>query len=154
MQIDQIMMENILGLIAVTIVIFNSRRRALAFVILCFYGMYLTMDIAYVVDSTVADAPAWYLLNSMIDLLIMLLCIVIIMTRACYLRMAFLYLVYTAAMHLLPDIVQANLIKSELRYISTDAYAYIMTYAVYVDVLIAILGSDNLISRRIFQRQD
>lgn len=148
---DIIMLENYLGLATILMIIAKSKRRLLATVIAFYYVIYIFLD-SMVVDGLVTDAPSWYLLNAMLDLIVMSACTYLVVHRMSYLRITIVYILYVGLFHLMPDLIQANLIKTELRYVSTSGYQYIMAYAIEFDILIAIIGSDNLISRRVFHR--
>lgn len=149
---DILTTENTVAMIILMVVIANSRKNALPCIILAFYILYTILDLGFASSGYVSDAPSWYLIMSVLDLSIMLACSIALALEKTYIRTAFIYIIYMALFHLIPDLAQANLIKTELRYLSTAYYQYIMSYAIPFDILIAIIGSDNLISRRIFTR--
>lgn len=149
---DSLIASNTIAMIAIAVIAIVSNRKFLPLVILFFYAAYIAMDVTFVKYGMVRDGPSWYLGLSIVDLVVMFSCSIAVFFEKTYVRTAILYVFYVFAFHLIPDLVQANLIKSELRYLSSDAYEYIMAYAIPVDLLIALLGSDNLISRRVFTR--
>lgn len=148
---DTIMLENYIGLAIILLIMAKSKKILLTAVIAFYYVAYIFID-SLAVDGLVTDAPFWYLLNALLDLSVMATCTYLAMNRMSYLRTTIIYILYVGLFHLIPDLIQANLIKTELRYVSIAGYQYIMNYAIQFDILVAIIGSDNLISRRIFVR--
>lgn len=149
---DILTIENVSAMVILMVVIANSYRKALPCIILAFYVFYTTLDLGFASSGYVSDAPSWYLMMSVLDLAVMFACSLALALEKAYTRTTFIYIVYIALFHLIPDLAQANLIKTDFRYLSTAYYQYIMAYAIPFDILIAIIGSDNLVSRRIFTR--
>lgn len=149
---DSLIAENLLAMLAVIAILTVSKRITLPLIILFYYFLYTFADVHFVSYGLVEDGPSWYLTMCFIDLVVTFLLAMSMLSGKAYVRMTFLYICYVFLFQLLPDAIQANLIKTDLRYLSSSAYEYIMTYAIQIDLLVALLGSDNFISRRVFTR--
>lgn len=146
-----LVIENIAAALIIAVVISLSKRTALACVILAFYAVYIALDIAFVSDGMANDAVFWYMTMAVIDLVVMCAVCMMITRGTTNQRVAFVYLIYLISFNLVPDLIQAGAIKTEIRYVSSSVYEYIMIYAIPFDILIAVLSSENRVSKFILQ---
>ena len=149
---DSLISENLVAMGIIAIVMICSKRVALPAIILAYYIVYIILDVSFVNQWNIKDAITWYMVMASLDLTVMIACLAAIILEKTYVRTTFVYMVYVGIFNLIPDLMQANFITTEIRYLSTAFYKYIMSYAISFEIIITIIGSDNFVSRKLFKK--
>ena len=146
-------MENIIAMIAITAVIFLSRKRCIPIIILTYYALYAVVQsstLGYTADSFAAiyqskdSAIFYYISFAAIELLIIIaLCI----NTNRHKKVGIIYAVFVLT-SMIFNATQAVSMSIESNWF-VNFYTIRQQIAIPLDIVFAIIGSDNFVSRKL-----
>ncbi len=140
------MIENYLALIVLLLITRISKRCELPCIIIAFYVAYIVIDIMITYDNR------WfYLINAVLDIVIMLMCFRLILSGVSYAKTTFAFMLYVAVFYVIPDLSMYSMLNMKQYHLVTDIYYSVMNVTVFIDILFALVGSDNIISKWLFK---
>lgn len=141
-------MENEIALFIIICITLLSKRTLLPMTMISFYIMYMSLD-SHVFDG-VSD-QAWYLMNAVIDLTVLLLCLAALSSGEAYVKTTFLFMIYICMFYLIPDLAMALSVGQTFESWAVSLYAGVMNLTLMIDILFCIVGSDNRLSRMLIK---
>jgi len=147
-------MENIIAMIAITAVIFLSKQKFIPIIILAYYAAYLLVeyasfsiirDLSLNITAGKIEAIVYYTSSSAIELLIIIaLCI----NTNKYKKVGIIYAVFVLT-SMIFNATQAVSMSIESNWF-VNFYTIRQQIAIPLDIIFAILGSDNFVSRKFY----
>lgn len=135
------------ALLVILLIAYASTRRGLPVIIAGFYIAYMGIEII----EPLTTESGYYLLNVLLDIGVLYACVCLLKSGRAYITTTLMFMLYIAFFYAFPDLMLFLLHKTAFRDGAKLWYDIIMQSAVFIDILFALIGSNNRISRMLFK---